>query len=121
MEALLVLGKIFFAILFVDAGISHFRFKDQNVAYTRMKGIPLPELAVVSSGLVLVLAPIFFIMDLFVVQSLSLLAIFLATTCIFFHRYWKEINQQSRNLEKQAFQKNLALLGLVLVVISHIV
>ena len=118
MEILLMVGKVLAGLIFIDSGISHFRFKDANVAYARMKGLPAPEFGVVLSGLILVIAPILFVLGVAEVYALSVLAVFLFLTCIIFHRYWKEQDPNSKGLEKLAFYKNLSMLGLILVIIS---
>lgn len=118
MEIVLLLGKILSGLIFIDSGISHFRFKDGNVAYARAKGLPLPELGVVASGLLLIIAPVLFVLGIAEIYALSALAVFLFLTSIIFHKYWKEQDSNSRGLEKMAFYKNLSMLGLVLVIIS---
>lgn len=118
MEILAVIGKILFAALLVDSGINHFRHKDANVAYTRSKGIALPELAVVATGIILVLAPIFYLFGLFETASLIAIAVFLLTASVTMHRYWSINDHNVRGQERLSFFKNMSLLGLVLVILS---
>ena len=118
MEVLLLVGKILMGLLFVDSGISHFRYKDSNVAYARAKGLRLPELGVVASGIVLIVAPVLYIFGVAEVYAISALAAFLLITSLVFHRYWKETNPQSKSLEKLSFYKNISMFGMLLVILS---
>lgn len=118
MEIIGMIGKILFGILFLDAAKSHFQYKDANVAYTRMKGLPFAELQVVVSGILLIIAPILYIIGIWELAALTGIAIFLFLTCILFHNYWAVSDMQAKQIERMSFYKNMALLGATLVLIS---
>jgi len=118
MEILAIVGKVLFGILFLDAGKSHFQYKDVNVAYARGKGLILPELNVVLSGLLLLIAPVLYILGIWEMAALISIATFLLLTCILFHNYWQVADMQSKQIERISFYKNLALAGAAIVLIT---
>jgi len=118
MEIIAIIGKVLFGALFLDAGRSHFQYKDVNVVYARSKGMPLAELGVVVSGLVLIVAPILFILGIWEMAALISLAVFLFLTCILFHNYWQINDPNAKQMDRISFFKNLSLLGMVLVLIT---
>lgn len=120
MEIVGIIGKILFAALFLDAARSHFQFKDANVAYTRMKGLPFAEFLVVISGVVLFIAPILYVIGIAEMAALVSIAVFLSLTCILFHNYWVVADMNAKQQERMSFYKNLALLGATLALIASL-
>ena len=55
MELLFVLGRIFFGGFFVISGIRHFQHLQMMASFTGQKGMPAPKLAVIVSGLLILL------------------------------------------------------------------
>lgn len=54
MDEVLLAGRIVFAAFFVYSGFGHFQRHKMMVEYTRQAKVPLPELAVPVTGLLLV-------------------------------------------------------------------
>ena len=55
MELLFVLGRILFGGFFVISGIRHFQHLPMMASFTGQKGMPAPKLAVIVSGLLILL------------------------------------------------------------------
>jgi len=120
MEILFTIGKILFAYLFVTSGISHFRNTDNLVQYAQYRKLPYPKFGVLSSGVLLIIAPILFVLGIFEIPSLIMLAIFLLLTAFIFHPYWKEESDMGKQNETIAFNKEISMFGLILILITLI-
>ena len=118
MEVLLIIGKILFGALFMGAGFNHFKNMTAMVGYAQYKNLPFAKTGVFLSGLLLIIAPILFLFSILEIVSLSGLGIFLAVTAILFHNYWTVEDPQTKMNEQISFNKNVALLGAILVMIT---
>ena len=113
MEILLLIGTILFGGYFVISGIMHFvKMKDMK-AYAGSKGLPMPGIAVIVSGLMLLLGGIYIIFDIYFMIGGWLIVIFLLSSAFVMHNFWKS-EGQARMGEMINFQKNLALAGAML-------
>ena len=54
-EFLFLLGRVLFGGFFVLSGIRHFQHLDMMAGFTGSKGFPAPKLAVIGSGLLILL------------------------------------------------------------------
>ncbi len=110
MLALSLIGRVLFAGYFLYSGISHFTNSQGLHAYTKSKGIPLPELAVMATGVMLIVGGAGLLLNTYVSESLVLLLVFLVPTTFSMHAFWKAGHEG----EKISFMKNLALIGAIL-------
>ena len=118
MSTLLVIGKVLFAYLFVTSGISHFKNLEAMTGYAKYKKLPLAKLGVILSGVLLIVAPVLIIFKVATVALLWALAAFLLLTATIFHPYWKEKDPQAKMNEQIAFNKEISLIGAILVIIA---
>lgn len=118
MEILLIIGKVLFGTLFVSSGIGHLKNLEAMTGYAQYKKIPFAKAGVIVSGLVILIAPVLFLFGVLEVASLVALAVFLGATAVFFHNYWTIEDAQAKMNEQIAFNKNVSLLGAVLVILA---
>ena len=118
--ALLLVGKILYSLLFVTSGVAHITNRDAMAGYAQFKRWPAPMVSVIVSGVLLIVAPIVFILGLGWLSyvALGFLALFLLATAVGFHNFWTIEDSQARMNEQTAFFKNIALLGATLVIIA---
>ena len=116
--ALLIVGKILFSLLFVTSGVSHIVNRDAMAGYAQFKRWPAPMASVVVSGILLIIAPIVFIVGLGWLSyvALAFLGLFLLLTAIVFHNFWTVEDPQARMNEQVSFYKNISLLGATIVI-----
>lgn len=116
--ALLIVGKILFSLLFVTSGVSHIVNRDAMAGYAQFKRWPAPMASVVVSGILLIIAPIVFIVGLGWLSyvALGFLGLFLLLTAIVFHNFWTVEDPQARMNEQVSFYKNISLLGATIVI-----
>lgn len=111
MEWVLLVGRILFGGYFFLGGAMHFMNQGQMTEYTRMKGVPFPSLAVLGTGILIMLAGAGIVLGVY--QGLAFLAIaaFLIVITPIMHGFWKVTDPNMRMMDMQMFLKNMALLG----------
>jgi len=114
MEFLLLVGRIIFGGFFIMSGINHFTNAGMMSGYAKSKNVPAPYLAVVGTGVMLVLGGLSVLLGLFPVLGLILLIVFLVPTSVLIHNFWTVQDPQARAAEQVNFLKNLALTGAAL-------
>lgn len=114
MEILLFIGRIIFGAFFVMSGINHFTNLGMISGYAGYKNVPAPGLAVIVSGVMLVLGGLAVILGLLPILGLWLLILFLAPTSVMMHNFWTISDAQQRAAEQVNFLKNVALIGAAL-------
>ncbi len=114
MEFLLLIGRIIFGGFFIVSGINHFTNAGMMSGYAKSKNVPASYLAVVGTGVMLVLGGLSVLLGLFPVLGLILLIVFLVPTSVLIHDFWTVQDPQARAAEQVNFLKNLALTGAAL-------
>ena len=114
MEILLLVGRIIFGAFFVMSGINHFTNLGMMSGYAGSKNVPAPGLAVIGSGVMLVLGGLSVILGLLPILGLWLLILFLVPTSVIMHNFWTISDAQQRAAEQVNFLKNAALIGAAL-------
>src|SRR5919201_1181712 len=114
MEAIELIGRLLFVVMFLISGINHFRNREAMVAYMRSSGGPVPELAVPATGLMIFAGGVLLAIGAWPDLGAALIAAFLLPTAYFMHAYWKVDDPQLRANQHAHFMKNLALAGAAL-------
>lgn len=113
MDAVLIIGRVLFASLLVTGGIRHFSNPKHLSEYAALKGVPLPKLANLVSGLMLVLGGASIILGVWAdLGALIAAAVLLAMTVM--HDFWKA-DGQTKQTEIGLFLRNCSLAGGALV------
>ena len=117
MDALFLIGRILFGLLFVVSGIAgHFLGYQQLKGYAAAKKFPLAGPAVLVSGVMILLGGIGIGAGVWPDLSALAIAVFLFFTTFFIHNFWTVKDDAMMRLnEMTQFQKDLALLGAALV------
>ena len=111
MQSLFVVGRVLYGGFFLLAGLDHFRRVSMMTPYAASKGIPAPRLAVLVSGLVIVLGGLSFILGVRPAWGALLLSVFLLLVNVLVHNFWAVEDPQARQMDLVQFKKNSALLG----------
>ena len=120
MNAVLLVGRILFAFIFITSGIAHFAKLDAMTGYAKYKKLPAAKFGVLISGLFFLLGGIYVAVGLWVDLGALLLAITLILAAVIFHNYWKETDATAKQNEMIAFNKDLALAGAALILFALI-
>lgn len=114
----LLIGRLLFGGLFLFNGINHFRNRKMMVGYAAFKGVPAPDLAIVGSGAWLLVGGLSIILGAWPQIGALMIVIFLLGVTPVMHNYWAVTDQNQRLNDFINFQKNLALLGAALMLLS---
>jgi putative oxidoreductase len=111
MQYLFLAGRLLYGGFFLLAGIDHYRHVAMMAPYAASKGLPVPRLAVLGSGLLIVLGGLSILLGVRPTWGVLLLSIFLVPTSFLMHNYWTATDPAARMLDMTNFKKNIALLG----------
>lgn len=115
---LFLLGRLIFGLFFVWHGIDHFRRAPMMTQYTRMKGVPAPETAVLATGVILMVGGLSIVLGWRPDIGVTLLVVFLIAAAFLMHNFWTVADAQARSLDRVNFEKNLALAGAALMLLA---
>jgi len=99
-------------------GYNHFKNIEGSVGYAQSKGVLFPKLAVGFTGLLLLVGGASVITGFATNVGLAALILFLIPVTFQMHAFWKESDPMKKMGEKINFEKNLALLGAVLMLLA---
>jgi uncharacterized membrane protein YphA (DoxX/SURF4 family) len=111
MEYIFLLSRVLFGGFFLMAGINHIKHLNQMAGYAGSKGVPSPKLAVLVSGIMVLLGGAGIILGLYISISVLLIVLFLIPVTFQMHAFWKDTDPMVKMSNKINFQKNVALLG----------
>lgn len=117
MMALAILGRVLFGAYFLYSGINHFRNQKSLAGYAKFKKVPMPEIAVLVTGVMLVVGGagiLLAISPAYTNASALILTLFMVPTTFMMHNFWEEKDAQAKMNDQIAFMKNVALIGALL-------
>ncbi len=117
-DILFIAGRLIFGGFFVLNGWNHFRNTEALAGYAASRGIPSPRIAVWATGALIGIGGLGVILGIYPEISLSLISVFLLGVSFKMHAYWKDTDPAVQSSNKINFQKNLALLGAALMLLS---
>ena len=100
------------------SGFGHLKNLKATSGYAKMKGVPMPTLAVAGTGVMLLLGGLGVLLGVREVIALYLLALFLIFVTPMMHAYWKDTDPMQKAGNRVNFYKNIALLGAVLMLLA---
>ena len=118
MDAVLVIGRILFALIFITSGIAHFAKLEMMTGYAKYKKLPAAKIGVIVSGLFFLLGGIYIALGFWVDLGALMLAITLILAAVIFHNFWKETDATAKQNEQIAFNKDLSLAGAALILFA---
>jgi uncharacterized membrane protein YphA (DoxX/SURF4 family) len=118
MNAVLLVGRVLFALIFINSGIGHLTKTAAMTGYAQYKKIPAAKLSVIVTGLMILVGGAFIILGLYADLGALLIAVFLIPTAFLMHAFWKESDATAKQNESIGFFKDLALAGAALIVFA---
>jgi putative oxidoreductase len=110
----LLVGRIFFAAIFLTAGPRH--FSAQTIAYAAQQGVPLANLVVPFSGALAVLGGLSILLGYRARIGAWLIVLFLIGVTPMMHRFWGVADPMMAQNQMIHFMKNLSMLGGALII-----
>ena len=118
MNAVLVIGRILFALIFINSGLSHLTKLEAMTGYATYKKVPAAKLGVIVSGLMILVGGLYIVFGVYADLGALLIAIFLIPTAFLMHAFWKETDATAKQNETIGFFKDLALAGAALIIFA---
>jgi|SRR5215471_6599127 len=118
MPYLFLLGRLIFGGFFIIFGARHFTRLASMVPYVAEKGVPLPEVAVLGSGLIAVIAGLSILVGLRPRWGVALVALFLIPVSVIMHNFWADTDPMARQMNQGHFAKNMAILAGALMLLA---
>jgi putative oxidoreductase len=106
--AVVLLGRVFFSLIFVVAGLNH--FSKQTIAFAASQGVPLASIAVPLSGVLAVLGGLSILFGYRAKIGAWLIALFLVGVTPL-HNFWAVHDPMMAQLQMTMFMKNISMLG----------
>ena len=111
MDILFLIGRILFGGFFIMNGFNHLKNKKMISGYAASKGVASPDLAVVVSGLLILLGGLGVLLGVYTQLSLWFIIIFLVLVSLKIHNFWAVEDPMAKMMEQVQFMKNMALVG----------
>ncbi len=114
MDKIILLGRILFGGYFIRSGTNHFLNLEGMTGYTASKGVPLPEFAVIITGLMLLVGGISIITGIYPRIGSAVLIVFLVLVAIIMHDFWSFEDPAARAGQLSRFLRNMTFSGALL-------
>jgi uncharacterized membrane protein YphA (DoxX/SURF4 family) len=116
MDAVLIIGRTLFALIFINMGVMHLSKTEAMIGYATYKKVPTAKLAVIVSGLMILVGGLYVASGVYADLGALLIAIFLIPTAFMMHAFWKESDATAKQNEMSSFFKDIALAGAALII-----
>jgi putative oxidoreductase len=107
--AVVVLGRFFFALIFLMAGANH--FSRQTIGYAASQGVPLASIAVPLSGVLAIAGGLSILLGYRAKPGAWLIVLFLVPVTLMMHKFWAVQDPMMAQMQMVMFMKNVAMLG----------
>jgi putative oxidoreductase len=111
MKATFLIGRILFGGFFLYNGINHLKNSKLLAQYAGSKSVPMPDISVKLSGLVLLIGGTSILLGLKPKVGAGAIIAFLAGVSPMMHDFWRAEDPNQRTADMVHFTKNMALLG----------
>ena len=111
MEVVFLIGRILVGGFYLFNALNHFTQTNNLTEYARSKGVPAPKLAVLGSGLLLLMGGLSLLLGYRPDIGVAAITLFFLAVTFKMHNFWAVDDPQWRMVEMVNFLKNLALMG----------
>ena len=112
--AVVVLGRLLFAAIFLMAGLGH--FSKQEIGYAAAQGVPLASVAVPLSGVLALAGGLSILLGYRAKLGAWLIVLFLVPVTVMMHNFWAVKDPMMAQMQMIMFMKNVAMLGAALLI-----
>jgi hypothetical protein len=118
MDVVLVIGRVLFALIFINSGIAHLTKLEAMTGYAKYKKVPAAKLSVIVSGLMILVGGLYIALGIYADLGALLIAAFLIPTSFLMHAFWKETDATAKQNESIGFFKDVAMAGAALIIFA---
>jgi len=117
MNSVVLVGRILYSLIFIMSGLmGHFGSLNETSQYAAMKGVPMPVIMTVITGIMIVVGGLSVMLGYKVKIGAALLVAFLIPTAFLMHNFWAIEDAMMAQIEMSQFMKNLSLTGGALII-----
>ncbi|MFQ5860139.1 MAG: DoxX family protein [Dehalococcoidia bacterium] len=116
MEAVLLIGRAVFGLVFIYAGVRNLVTLEKTAAGVGSKGLPQAKLATLGTSPLLIASGLSILLGFYAWVGAILLVVFLAFSSLLVHRFWAFSDPEKALNEQFHFEKNMALIGAALLI-----
>ena len=118
MEIAFLVGRIIVGLYWLMGAVNHFTQVKSMVPYAKMKNVPLAELAVPGTGVMLLIASLSILTGIYPVVAVAALIVFLVPVTIMMHNFWTIEDPMAKMTDMIMFTKNMSMLGYTLILLG---
>ncbi len=111
MNAVMLIGRILLAFMFIASGLNHLTKAEAMAGYAAYKKVPAPKLANGLSGILMVLGGLSIILGVYADLGAVVLAALLVIMAVKMHAFWSETDATAKQTEMIGFMKNISMAG----------
>ncbi len=116
-DMIFLIGRVLFGGYFLYNAWNHLAHSGALAGYAKFKGVPMPRVAVIGSGLLLLIGGYSMITGMHTVLGAWALVLFLVPVTLQMHAFWKE-TPENKQTQQIMFGKNVALIGAALMMLA---
>jgi putative oxidoreductase len=109
MRALVPIGRVMFALIFVSSIVGH--FSSAQISEAAAHGVPLATIVVPLAGIIALVGGVSVMLGYRARFGALLLLVFLVPVTLVMHKFWGLPDPQMAMMQKVNFMKNLSLAG----------
>lgn len=117
-DIIFLIGRILFGGYFLLMAWNHFTKVGALAGYAQSKGVPMPQAAVLVGGVLLLAGGLGILLGAYVEWAVLALVLFLVPVSFAMHNFWAVADPTMKMADMINFQKNMALLGAALMMLS---
>ena len=114
MDVVFLIGRILFAALFVGSAAAHLTQTQAMAGYAESRGVPVARAATLGTGVLILAGGLMVLLGVWGDLGALFLVAFLVSTAVLMHAFWKETDDQTKQMEMVHFNKDVGLAGAAL-------
>src|SRR3972149_1161261 len=119
MDIVYLIGRIVLAIYFLFNAMNHLTKVQMMAGSAGSQGVPLPNLAVVGTGVQLAVGGVMLLLGWYVWIGALILIAFLVPVALIMHNFWAVKDPQMSMMDMGQFMKNMAIASALLMVLAY--
>lgn len=117
-QSVFLVGRVLAGFFYLILGMNHFGNYPAMTAMVGEMGIPAPGVAVIVTGILLVVAGVFFLIGYHPLLGVLAAALFFVPVTLVMHPFWMIEDAAERSRELSIFMRNIGLLGATLMFVG---
>src|SRR5260370_35086032 len=109
MRYLVAMGRFFYSLIFIFAGLFH--FFHQEIAYAASQGVPVTNVLVPVSGIISIVGGLSILLGFHGKLGAWLLVLFLVPVTFMLHNFWAVKDPMMQQVQMAMFLRNISMLG----------